>query len=426
MTVEVVNTSITAINSITLKDYINQVLKFDPDAILIYAGHNEFYGAFGVGSKETMSRNPVLLWMHFKLINLRTYQLIRSALGGISKHLLKNSDGQEEQGTLMKRIVGDENIAFQGEEYQLWMEQYKKNLSYILKKTTKNNVPVFFSDLVSNIKDLPPFGNVGSANQSADQTYGEAVAALAEGDTLEAKSLFYRAKDLDPIRFRASEEINDIIHDLAEQYKATLIPTKDWFENVSEGGLIGNKLLTEHVHPNIEGQFVLADAFYTSIVSSGVIDAEPDPTTSRDKDFYRDNWTYTDLDSLIKLNDLNAAEEYLRESIVYGGNLFAYSLLGEVEAIKNNYKGTMNLYNDCPLVNFRIGNILYQQQDLAALPFYDKASEGFAMDPDFLVRYCVANIFNQNKSKAKEIFLELSEIAPQHSNLPNLKKALDL
>ncbi len=598
--VEVVNTSITAINSITLKDYIDQVLKFEPDAVLIYAGHNEFYGAFGIGSRETISDNRVLLWMHFKLINLRTYQLIRSALRGISKQFVRNSEGQEEKGTLMKRIVGDESIEYKGEEYQRGMEQYRSNMSYILEKSQKDEVPVFISDLVSNIKDLPPFGDVEQSGLRAHNSYQEALNSLSEGDTLEAKNLFFQAKDLDPIRFRASEEINEIIFELAEQYKATLIPTKDWFENVSEGGLIGNNLLTEHVHPNIEGQFVLADAFYSSIIASGVTGSVPDPLKLRSKEFYRKHWGYTALDSLIgsykimklksywpfsslsvdhtfvdtfqtsglldslalslitnpkvsvislhidlaehfeenddlisalneykalihinpyfpayynraanyllKLNDLHAAERYLRKSIEFGENLFAYSLLGEIETAKHNYKGAINLYfnavdladdnkiedaetgvlivevrrkisevetlsksagqsrnieyaryipynverlyikaiahaqsdpdsaiyyflrcleiNDCPLVNFQIGNILYQQRDKNALPFYDKAYEGFLMHPDFLARYSVINLRNQNLAKAKIIYHELSKIAPQHPDLPNLKAAL--
>ncbi|RLD55879.1 MAG: hypothetical protein DRI97_08600 [Bacteroidetes bacterium] len=600
--IEVVNTSITAINSITLKDFMNQVLKYEPDAILIYAGHNEYYGAFGVGSNETMSKSPLITSAHLKLMNLRIYQLMRSAVGGISKGLTKGSEISEEKGTLMKKIVKDKDIVYQGEKYDVGLEQYRNNLSYMVKKATNQKVPVFISDLVSNIKDLPPFGDVEEEDLSAGKAYQEAIDALVRGDTLGAKSMFYRAKDLDPIRFRASEEISEVIYLLAEESNATLIPAREWFSNNSQGGLIGNNLLTEHVHPNIDGQFVLADAFYSSIVSSGLIESESDPNNIRGKDYYRQNWAYTALDSLVgvykiehlksywpftslnseitfrdtfqtsgfvdslafsllfnpngsirslhsqlaehledndelelaldeyealiginpyhsdyynraancllKMNDLYAAEACLRKSVQYGENLFAYSLLGELETIKRNYKGAVNLYNDalslkdfkkpedeeqrslikaverklanveiqaarpmdsrefdylkyiprnieplyaqailfsdtdldsamhyflscltvndCPLVNFRIGDILYQKQDLTALPFYDKAYAGFAKHPDFLVRYCVTNLYSQNIPKAKAIFQELSEIAPKHPNLPSLKEALGL
>jgi hypothetical protein len=51
--IEVINTALTAINSYTLLDYMDDVLKEDPDAILIYAGHNEFYGRWVLGQLKS-------------------------------------------------------------------------------------------------------------------------------------------------------------------------------------------------------------------------------------------------------------------------------------------------------------------------------------------------------------------------------------
>ncbi len=41
---------ISAINSITLRDIIDDVLEENPDLIIIYTGHNEYYGALGPAS----------------------------------------------------------------------------------------------------------------------------------------------------------------------------------------------------------------------------------------------------------------------------------------------------------------------------------------------------------------------------------------
>src|SRR5690554_765275 len=41
--VEVVNVGISAVNSYTLFDQVDEILAQSPDAIMIYAGHNEFY-----------------------------------------------------------------------------------------------------------------------------------------------------------------------------------------------------------------------------------------------------------------------------------------------------------------------------------------------------------------------------------------------
>ena len=435
--IEVINTASTAINSITLKDYIKQILQHDPDAILFYAGHNEYYGAFGVGSNETMSKSSFLRATHFKLINLRVYQLVRSIINGITKQVTSKPEADTKE-TLMKGIVKDKDIVYKGAKYKIGIHQFQSNLSYILKEAKNNDIPVFLSDLVSNIKDLPPFGDIAEENLSAKITYREAIWTLSGGDTLLAKDLFYRAKDLDPIRFRASEEINLIIDSLADQSGIFFIPAKEWFSNASDGGLIGNNLLTEHVHPNIEGQFVLADAFYTTIVESGLIEAVPNPLTTRTRDYYRRNWGFTNLDSLVgiykieqlksywpfnsldtevsfrdtfktsglvdslaftvltnpdtdleslhdllgdlydnnkqlllackeyealirinpyrsdyynkaancllKLNDLYAAEKYLKKSVTYVETNYAYSLLGEIEYIKHNYNGAIDAY----------------------------------------------------------------------------------
>lgn len=600
LVIEVVNTSITAINSITLKDFARQALKYEPDALLIYAGHNEFYGAFGIGSNETMSRRPFIVSAHLGLSNLRIYQLMRSAIGAISRANSRFSEENESQGTLMKQIVQDEEILYQGEIYSAGMEQYRKNLDDILKKAEKRQVPVYLSDLVSNVRDLPPFGDEKGAGLSAHNSFKEAQSHLAGGDTLEARSLFYEAKDLDPIRFRAPEEINTIIYELAEKYNAILVPAREKFMDESPGRLIGNTLLTEHVHPNIDGQFMLADAFFTSMTGSGRENTLPEPSNPISKNFYRSNWDYTELDSLmghfkieylkshwpfvpleakfnfrdtfrtsgfldslafsiltdarasfqslhhrlarhyeqedemflamkeyralirsnpyhsryytmagscmLKQNDLFASEKYLKESLKRGRDLFAYSLLAEIETVKHNFRDAAELYrgavelvgsekmdndeaeavkldlnrklsraeslalnsgpvryseytqfvprdieenykralaltsldpdsaliylhrsleiNDCPLVNYRIGDILYYNRDVEAMQYYDKAYKGFARDPDFLIRYCVSCLYNQEVNKAKEIYHFLALIAPQHPELPQLKKAV--
>ncbi|WP_179004525.1 SGNH/GDSL hydrolase family protein [Winogradskyella forsetii] len=48
--IEVINTGITAVNSYTLWDLTDDIIEQKPDLVIIYAGHNEYYGALGVGS----------------------------------------------------------------------------------------------------------------------------------------------------------------------------------------------------------------------------------------------------------------------------------------------------------------------------------------------------------------------------------------
>ena len=48
--VEVVNLGIAATNSYTVADLAREVAAQQPDAVLIYAGHNEYYGVLGAAS----------------------------------------------------------------------------------------------------------------------------------------------------------------------------------------------------------------------------------------------------------------------------------------------------------------------------------------------------------------------------------------
>ena len=295
--IEVVNTSITAINSFTLLDFTDQILKYKPDAVMIYAGHNEFYGAFGIGSNETMSRNRELTQLHIALMNFRIYQLVRNVISGVTRQI--GGSKNEIHGTLMKRMVADKNILLNSEEYNIAMERYRQNMSDILKKIQKKNVPVFFSEVISNNNGMEPFNSVPNDTlESAIDVYKKAQSEEAKGNFDKALELYCRSKDLDCIRFRASEDVNRIIGELTNEYKAYRIPMVEWFQNNSPNKLIGNNLLTEHVHPNIKGNFLMADAFFTGILQSGLL-GEPKQDGIHSIAYSMKNYGYTVLDSLL-------------------------------------------------------------------------------------------------------------------------------
>ncbi|TNF46069.1 MAG: tetratricopeptide repeat protein [Bacteroidetes bacterium] len=296
--IEVVNTAITAINSFTLLDFTGQILKYQPDAILIYAGHNEFYGAFGIGSNETMSRNRGITRLHITLMDLKIYQLIRNIISSISEKIAAGN-GEEVHGTLMKRMAGNKEILYGSDEYNIAMDRYKQNMGDILKKAGKQNVHVFLSELVCNINGMEPFASIATNGlEGAAEVYKKAQATEKSGDFNSAFNLYYKAKDLDCIRFRSSEDVNMIVNELVEEYKVYRVPMLSVFQVNSPNRLIGNNLMTEHVHPNMEGNFLMADAFFNEIIRSGIV-GEKNTNSPVSLDYYRKNWGYTVLDSLL-------------------------------------------------------------------------------------------------------------------------------
>ncbi len=296
--IEVVNTAITAINSYTLLDFADEIIKYDPDAILLYAGHNEFYGAFGIGSNESMSKSRILTRIHLWLMDLRFYQLIRDI---INSTIVNMGAGRSDKvhGTLMKRIAANKNIRYKSDDYLMAMERYRQNMGDLLKKFKDKNVPVFFSEVISNVKDIKPLSSVttGSTDEAMN-AFTTAETAYRNEDYEKARQYFYKAKDLDGIRFRASEELNQIIRELCREYDSYHVPMLERFEQKSPHGIIGNNLLTEHVHPNIEGNFLMADVFFAEIIKTGIM-GEVDSNLLYPSDYYKINWGYTALDSLL-------------------------------------------------------------------------------------------------------------------------------
>ena len=192
-------------------------------------------------------------------------------------------------------------------------------MKVILKKARKKGVPVFFSELVSNVKDVPPFGSTDAGKYpSAIEVYEEAQAYERNGEYEKARESYYLAKDLDCIRFRAPSEINDAVHELSHEFGAVLIPMIRLFEENSNHGLIGNGLMTEHVHPNIDGYFLMADAFYSAIMQSRII-GHPDSGNVRPSSWYRKNWGFTGIDSMradILVHKLKAGWPFKPDTVV--------------------------------------------------------------------------------------------------------------
>jgi tetratricopeptide (TPR) repeat protein len=295
--VEVVNLSFSAINSYSVADMIDEVLAHQPDIILIYTGHNEYYGALGVGSVENGGNYIWLKKIHLSLLRLKTYQLLQKSIAWLSSKLKSN---EVADGTLMERIVKEKKIAYGSSLYFGGIEQFEYNIREVLEKAKKRNVPVILSELVSNLRDQKPFvSDKDNPLQNADFYFNKAQSFEEKGQFDSAKANYIKAKDFDMLRFRASEDLNTIIHKLGEEYKTPVVPMVNFFEKYSPNGLIGNNLMLEHLHPNINGYFIMSDAFFNIMKNNGFINKTWDTLRINPISYYRNNWGFTPFDSLV-------------------------------------------------------------------------------------------------------------------------------
>jgi tetratricopeptide (TPR) repeat protein len=271
-TIEVINCGISAVNSYTIKDIVPGIIEQKPDLILIYAGHNEYYGALGVGSTSSLSRSVFLTDAYLWFQQFRTTQLLRDLIKRSISFFKENQEIKDVNNeTLMGRMIGESLIPYGSDIYHSGIHQFEKNMNDVLKKFRDNNVPVIISTLASNLKDLRPFNSAEGDTPSADQVYNEALELLKNGNDKEALPLFIRAKDLDALRFRAPAEINNVIKKLASDFEYPLIDIDSVFNKESAGGIVGYNLMVDHLHPTVEGYTLIGKEFFKKIDETGYL-----------------------------------------------------------------------------------------------------------------------------------------------------------
>ena len=297
--VEVVNTALAAVNSYTLLDLADEIIAIKPDAVLIYAGHNEYLGLLGVGSHYLAGQSPGATRLMISLRKLHSFQLMEQLYQQLNQPL---QGADESSRTFMARVARDKDIALGSAQFQAGLKQFDSNLSRLLAKYQRAGIPVYISTLVSNLAGQPPFNSKpipataklqlqqlaeanteagtadsndaallstlssqADAEHSADFHYQLALVHQQRNQHRQANAQFLQAKEHDLLRFRAPEAINQQIRQLARRYNATLVDNEAAFIANSPDGVTGNNLLLEHVHPNVQGYFLLADSFYNAL-----------------------------------------------------------------------------------------------------------------------------------------------------------------
>jgi hypothetical protein len=294
--IELITTAVSAVTSYTLLDFADEILDQKPDAIVIYAGHNEYLGLLGPASTFSAGGDP-LVRLFLALRHVRLFQILRSGMAALTPR-----PAVADRRTLMERVVARQQIPYGSALYLRGLEQCRRNLSALLARYAEAGVPVFIGTLVSNERDQPPFisghapgvdvaewrrhfdaglealraSDPGAAlaafdaalaidDLHADTHFGRGRALDALGRQVEAHDAYVAAKERDELRFRAPEAINRILREVATQHGAHVVEVAEAFHKAARDGIIGADLMLEHLHPNLEGFFVMASAFHDAM-----------------------------------------------------------------------------------------------------------------------------------------------------------------
>ncbi len=280
---EIINTAMAAVNTFTLLDIQDEILALEPDAVLIYSGHNEYLGVLGAGSVFSSSwtangsYGATLLYLKLKSLNLfNSLESLYAKWFVVPKvKELEQADSTNARSTMAKAAQG-QTIEFDSETYHQGLLQFENNLSLILDKYKKANVNVLLGNLASIEKGLAPFSSFDDGDK-AGAVYQQAEIKYKNNELQAAKALYAKAKDLDTLRFRAPTEFNDIVAKLVTDYAnlsaqranntVQLVNVEKAFRQANPQSVLTTDLFLEHVHPTRQGYFVLADAFFEQLQS---------------------------------------------------------------------------------------------------------------------------------------------------------------
>ena len=298
--IDVINLGMTATNSFTVVDMALDVVRYEPDLIIVYDGHNEFYGALGVSSNESPGKSRWLTALYLRLIHFRTFLLLRD-LYGRAAGIFSPAPAVPSRATMMEKMSYGNYIDYGSGTYRKALSIFQDNLAELTAICAKHKVPLILSTQVSNLRDQPPFiagnsetrtpeerlnitmllnlghsqwmrGEIDSARvtfQAAvsldslrpDSHYYVARCLDSLGDRSAARLEYIRARDLDQLRFRASSEFNEAIRRMDNNKDVFVLDMERVFQERSPDSLIGSTLMMEHLHPNSRGYFLMGEAF---------------------------------------------------------------------------------------------------------------------------------------------------------------------
>lgn len=301
-TVEVVNMGMAATNSFTIADLAADVIDQRPDAVMIYGGHNEYYGALGAGSTESLGSFPGFVRLYLRMQHLKTFLLLRNAANRVVSAVRggRSTADIEADATRMESVVGDQRITLGGDTYRRGVRQYESNLRAAIGKFRRAGIPVFIGSTPSNLRDVSPFGTSAvPPDSTATLVFDSAKTILASGDSVGASGGFGRARDLDIIRFRAPSEFQAVVQRIARESGTTYVPVAEAIARASRYGIPGGDLFLEHVHPNQRGYVLLARAYYDALAGTKFLGRTADTTRFAGWDAYTSRMRLTELDHRI-------------------------------------------------------------------------------------------------------------------------------
>ncbi len=310
-TVEVVNCGIMGIASWhTRRIVAEEVVRFAPDVVIIYTGHNDWNVAGPEhASAALQALAPLRLFQLAVLANQRFGQWWNGPLDVRRLHA-----PNQPYGFAHDRARGRQTLT--AAERDWIVTRFRDNMRAMIDAARGAGAQVLVAGLAQNLADFPPGTSrhrpglddadrarwrAAMAAAERHAAAGDCAQALAElevavaidarpalahyvrGRCLEqgaafdaARAAYVTANDRDEVPLGVPSVVNDVLRTLAGEADVPFVDVPAALAARSPHALVGAEYFFDHLHPGVAGQAAIGDVFAEAL---GVAGAHTDPAT---------------------------------------------------------------------------------------------------------------------------------------------------
>jgi len=311
---KVINCGGVSYASYRLVPIMQECLNYEPDLYVFCEGHNEFLEDVSYSDIRDI---PQPLMNSISLLErLRSYRIFRRALNEVSGRnswTTARPDPRpilsDDVDTLLDHEGGFEVYTRNDDHADSVARHFQRNLYRMAELCRTRDLPLLLIRPPSNLCDCPPFKSQFSDALTADQQEAvrdllrrsqqiaatDLTAALvlakdavaldprfaaswyelgqlqrAAGQISEAGVSFVRARDEDICPLRMTSALEAVMLSAASELSLPLIDAHALLQSRCPGGIVGENVLVDHVHPSFRGHEDIAEAIAEWMISAGL------------------------------------------------------------------------------------------------------------------------------------------------------------
>lgn len=302
-TIEVINAAASTYASYRVKVVFDEIIRYEPDLILLYSGNNEFL-------EKVLYQQPSPLaapWKHLAI----TRTIHQAWAQFESKKQIIDVENYRPTFLIDVALGNASTLKVSQDQYQQVVEHYRYNLTKMVGSAQQRSVPIMLLTVPANVRHWHPHASVHQAGldsaskQQWQEWYGKGIQAFQQENYPTAVEYFSKALQLDDqyaelhyylgktyeqlgkvsktqthlIRsleadaypFRALPEFNSILRTISQDYEVPLVDIEREFSQRSPWKITGEEALVDHVHPTAASNQLIADAVLREILQTEIL-----------------------------------------------------------------------------------------------------------------------------------------------------------